>query len=201
MPSLVVSVGGKIVAHYPIAQQRTRIGRRPDNDIVLNSMSVSGDHAVLVHLDGRMAIEDRGSRNGTLVAGSRVTRRELDDGVAVRIGEYTLTLVADRAAMAYEPTMLVRPSLNSPSATLLCLDGPRAGQAVRLNKVVTTLGKPGLCVVTCVRRGADYAVMCTEGAGMARLNGAALADSPARLQSGDTLELGGSRLQFRIEAA
>src|ERR1700712_3831995 len=91
VPSLMVSLEGKPLANYSITQQRTRIGRWPGNDIVLDSRSVSGAHAVLIQAGSRLEIEDLGSRNGTFVAGTRIGRMELDDGGVVGIGEYALT--------------------------------------------------------------------------------------------------------------
>lgn len=201
MPSLLVTFAGQSIAHYPIAGPRTRIGRRPDNDIVLNSLAVSGEHAALVMDGGRLAIEDLGSRNGTYIGGARIDRQELDHAGVVRIGEYTLTLIADKAAMAYEATMMVRSAPVAQAARLHCIEGPRAGEVLALTKVVTTLGKPGICVVTCIRRGDEFAVRFTEGATAARLNGAVLGLDPVRLKAGDVLELVGSKLQFRLSAA
>ena len=70
-----------------------------------------------------------------------------------------------------------------------------------MNKVVTTLGKPGVCVVSCIRRGHEFAARFTEGVTAATLNGQTLGSSPMRLNAGDVLELCGSRLQFRVAAA
>ena len=197
----MVSLAGKPQATYSITQQRTRIGRWPGNDIVLNSPSVSGAHAVLIQAASRLTIEDLGSKNGTFVAGSRVGRAELDDGGVVRIGEFTLTLVANRKAMAYEPTMMVRSSASASQAYLLRMHGDPVGETIALNKVVTTLGKAGVCVVTCIRRGDDYAVRFTDGQAQARLNGAVLTDVPVRLNAGDVLELADARLQFLVREA
>jgi hypothetical protein len=192
----MVSLDGKPQANYSINRQRTRIGRWNGNDIVLNSKSVSGAHAVLIQSGSRLEIEDLGSRNGTFVAGTRVGRMDLDDGGIVNIGDYTLTLVADRTAMAYEPTMLVRSSATAKKAYLQRLGGVPLGEAIELNKVVMTLGKPGECVVTFIRRGDDFAVRFTDGPAAPRLNGTTLTEAPVRLNAGDVLETDTGRLQF-----
>jgi hypothetical protein len=197
----MVSLRGKPHARYPIIKQRTQIGRSSENDIVLNSWSVSASHAVLV-LDGsKVAIEDLGSKNGTFVAGSRIARVELDDGAVVRVGEYTLTLVADRAAMAYEPTMMVRPTPSAQQAYLLRISGSSVGEVVELDKVVTTLGTPGVCLVMCIRRLDEFAVRFIDGGNAARLNGIVLSDAPVRLNAGDVLEMENGRLRFLIRQA
>jgi FHA domain-containing protein len=48
------------------------IGRAPENDVVLESVAVSREHAALVHREGRWYLEDRGSYNGTFLNGARV---------------------------------------------------------------------------------------------------------------------------------
>lgn len=201
MPSLMVSLAGKPQANYSINRQRTRIGRWGGNDIVLDSRSVSGAHAVLIQSGSRLEIEDLGSRNGTFVAGSRIGRMNLDDGGVVNIGDYTLTLVADRTAMAYEPTMLVRSSAVGRQAYLQRLGGVPLGEVVELNKVVMTVGKSGECVVTFIRRGDDFAVRFTDGPTAPRLNGTVLTEAPVRLNPGDVLETDTGRLQFLLREA
>jgi hypothetical protein len=191
-----------MVANLPIAQQSTRIGRRPGNDIVLDSPSISGDHAVLVYAGGKLAIEDLGSTNGTFVGETRITRRELDPADVVHLGEYTLAIGPDgpeAGATAYEPTLGSNPVAQQ--GCLQVLGGSRDGEIVELRKVVTTLGKPGVCVVTCIRRRDEYAVRFTDGTAAATLNGAALTDSSVRLSPGDILELADMRLQFLMRAA
>lgn len=202
MPTLVIKLNGQIVANLPIAQTNTRIGRRPGNDIVLDSPAISGDHAMLVHAGGKVVIEDLGSTNGTFVGESRITRRELAPADVVHLGEYTLTIGADgpeAGATAYEPTLGSNPLAQQ--GCLQVLGGSRDGEIVELRKVVTTLGKPGVCVVTCIRRRDEYAVRFTDGPAAATLNGKVLTDAPVRLGTGDILELADLRLQFQMRPA
>lgn len=198
MPSLMVSLAGKPQANYSITRQRTRIGRWNGNDIVLDCRSVSGAHAVLNQVGSRLEIEDLGSRNGTYVGDTRIGRMDLDDGGIVRIGDYTLTLVANRQAMAYEPTMLVRPGAIGRQAYLQRLGGTPVGEVIELNKVVSTLGRPGECIVTFIRRGDDFAVRFTDGPTAPRLNGTMLTATPVRLAPGDVLDTDTGRLQFLL---
>jgi hypothetical protein len=199
MPSLVVSLAGKPQSTNAITRPCTRIGRAPGNDIVLAASTVSSTHAVITLSGTKLAIEDLESSNGTFVDRRRITRADLEDGSIVSIGNYTLKLVADRRAMAYEPTMLVRSSAVARTAYLQRLDGPLRGECVELNKVVSTLGKPGECMVTFIRRGDDFAVRFTDGRRAPRLNGDVLGDTPVRLNAGDVLETDSGHLQFLLE--
>jgi hypothetical protein len=196
VPRLTVSLRGMPIANYVITGQRTRIGRSAENDVVLNDPQISSAHAVLIQHGSKFIVEDLGSTNGTFLAGQRIASAELHDGAALRIGEYALTLVADPVAMAYEPTMLIR-SIRT-RARLLWIDGPRQGELMELKKVVETFGTPRVCMVTCIRRANEFAILFTEGQFVPKLNGEALTARPVRLNPGDVLELDTGRLQFIV---
>ncbi len=71
-----------------------KIGRRPDNDIVVNDLGVSKQHAELrTSQTGRFQIIDLGSHNGTFVNGTRVNQAELKDEDIIAIGHATFRLV------------------------------------------------------------------------------------------------------------
>jgi pSer/pThr/pTyr-binding forkhead associated (FHA) protein len=76
-----------------IRPQVTRIGRHPDNDIVIADPGVSRQHAELRRSpDGGYSITDLGSHNGTHVNGTRVTQAELHQDDIITIGHATLRL-------------------------------------------------------------------------------------------------------------
>lgn len=75
-------------------QRRITIGRTTNNDIVLDDVSVSRFHAWLEHQGGDWVLVDAGSRNGTTMAGRKLTARTpapLSNGVPLRIGSMHLT--------------------------------------------------------------------------------------------------------------
>ena len=70
----------------------TRIGRRPDNDIVLDDDDVSRYHAVIIDTGSSFVISDLRSTNGVLVRGRRIrASATLADGDRIRIGGYEFT--------------------------------------------------------------------------------------------------------------
>jgi hypothetical protein len=69
----------------------TRLGRAPDNDLVLTDSTVSQHHAEIVFDNGRGFLRDLGSSNGTFVEGSRVNGVRLNDGSKIRLGQVELT--------------------------------------------------------------------------------------------------------------
>jgi ABC-type multidrug transport system ATPase subunit len=81
-------------SRHRIASKVTKIGRRPDNDIVVPDLGVSKEHAELrTSPTGRIQIIDLGSHNGTFVNGTRVNQVELKDGDIIAIGHATFRLI------------------------------------------------------------------------------------------------------------
>lgn len=67
-------------------REELSIGRGPDNDVVLDHVSLSGSHAVLRQVGDAWQLEDRGSTNGTFVDGSPITESALGEGTQILFG-------------------------------------------------------------------------------------------------------------------
>jgi cytochrome P450/NADPH-cytochrome P450 reductase len=76
----------------PLPTTALRIGRTPDNDIVVPDPGVSRHHAELRSVAGAYRIVDLDSSNGTFVNGQRVTAAPLSEGDIVGIGPSTFRL-------------------------------------------------------------------------------------------------------------
>ena len=87
---LALSAAGQPLRTYWLTQTRTVIGRRATNTLVLDDLTVSGEHAVLLAGQQDVVIQDLGSRNGTLLNGAPVARALLNDGDSIDIGIYRL---------------------------------------------------------------------------------------------------------------
>lgn len=191
MPSLVISIDGTIIKEVALTKERTTLGRRPYNDIVISNLAVSGEHALLHCMDGRVTIEDLQSTNGTYVNQQRITRQELQHDDQLHIGQYQLSLQFTPQEYAAWAATVAR-------ALPACLriEGDTARE-VALVKPVTTLGKPGVAVAAITRKASGFTVARTEGTdGSLRLNGLAVGPEPRPLQHGDLIELAGTRLHF-----
>ncbi|MBK1672358.1 hypothetical protein CKO35_03395 [Ectothiorhodospira shaposhnikovii] len=90
MSRLCLSCGDTPIGDYPLGQKTLTIGRRPDNDIRLNNLAVSGYHAQVISLLNDALVEDLGSTNGTVVNGVRVRKRVLQEGDTIVIGTYQI---------------------------------------------------------------------------------------------------------------
>jgi pSer/pThr/pTyr-binding forkhead associated (FHA) protein len=91
-PALVIRAGGgREGESFPVDRERTTVGRRPDSDVFLDDVTVSRDHALLVHRGDHWYLDDLGSLNGTYVNRSRIESRRLEEADEVQIGKYKLT--------------------------------------------------------------------------------------------------------------
>ncbi len=90
-PSVIAELLAKDGQRYRL-DSSNRIGRRPDNDIVLDDDDVSRYHAVVIHTGSEFVISDLRSTNGVEVAGRRIRgSATLADGDQIRIGGYQFT--------------------------------------------------------------------------------------------------------------
>src|SRR5574341_2486965 len=77
----------------------TRIGKGPQNDIILADASVSSTHALISFENGVYILSDLGSRNGTLLNDARITEpRPLQHGDLIKMGHCTITFRLKEAA-------------------------------------------------------------------------------------------------------
>lgn len=101
--SLAVRVGGKLL---PLHTGENIIGRDPEAVIVIDSPDVSRHHARLVVSDDALTLEDLESKNGTFVAGERLTMpRIVQDGDEITVGRTLLLIerLPDPASTATSP--------------------------------------------------------------------------------------------------
>jgi hypothetical protein len=224
MGKLVVSLDGVVIKDVQITKDKTTLGRRPYNDIVIDNLAVSGEHAVLQMVGADVFIEDLNSTNGTYINGKAIKKQLLQHNDTVEIGKYKIKYLIDESG-DYEKTLIMRPGSAvpppfSPSAhptqsghggygsgapmsqaaaqpaSIKVLNGAAAGREVVLTKVVTTVGKPGVQVASITRRPTGYAFAHVEGSARPSVNGIALVGESVPLRNGDVIELAGTQMQF-----
>jgi len=204
MPKMIVSIDGVVIKEVQLTKERTTLGRRPYNDIVIDNLAVSGEHATLQMNGNEVFLEDLGSTNGTYVNGKAVKKQQLHNGDTIEVGKYKIKFVNEAAGNDFDRTMLFKPGevapsqepTSSASGTLRVLSGTASGREVPLTKVVTTVGKPGVAVASITRRQHGFVVAHVEGAGVPTLNGTPIGREPVALKSGDLIELAGTKMQF-----
>ncbi|HSU76949.1 MAG TPA: FHA domain-containing protein [Burkholderiales bacterium] len=99
-----------------MTKERTTIGRKPHNDIQIDNLAVSGEHAVIVTILNDSFLEDLGSTNGTIVNGNPIKKHFLQNNDVIELGKYKLKFVGEAAPAAsgekadFEKTMVLRPA-------------------------------------------------------------------------------------------
>ena len=205
MPQLIATVGGVEVKHVYIAKDRTTLGRRGDNDIVLDNAAVSGKHCVF-ELKGLadVYVEDVGSTNGTFVNNRRVKRQKLEDDDVVAIGSFRVRYLAASEESGFGATSVLQQGPNPPilpkvHASFKVLSGSSAGLQVPVVKAVSTFGKPGVAVIAVSHRRTGYFAASLAGEQVPQLNGKPLGPDPTLLADQDVIELAGTRMQFVLQ--
>ena len=195
MPKLTVSIDNVIVKEVQLTQERSTLGRRPYNDIVLDNLAVSGEHAALTLYNGEVWIEDLGSTNGTFMDGLPIKRQQFKPGSVVQIGKCQLKLHASAERHpAPHPQAGAAAAPRGPRVRVL--SGASAGRTMELTKVVTRVGKPGISVASITRGQEGFVLSMIEGEHAPTINGAPPASTSVRLKNHDQISLGGVRLEF-----
>ena len=185
MPKMIISLDGVVLKEVQLTKDRTSFGRRPYNDIVIDSMAVSGEHAVLQMSGSEGYIEDLNSTNGTYVNGKTVKKQLLHHGDTVEIGKYKIQYVDE--ANAGESAV---------NGAIKVMSGAAAGREMALVKPVTSLGKAGVSVATITKSPRGFVLTHVEGGSHPLLNGVAVGLEPVALKHGDMIELAGTQMQF-----
>jgi hypothetical protein len=93
MAKLILSFHGSSVGETELSKEYTTIGRKPDNDIQVDNLAVSGHHARVIRIINDFFLEDLDSTNGTSVNGSPVRKHALQDGDRIDIGKHQLQFI------------------------------------------------------------------------------------------------------------
>src|SRR3954452_16994407 len=143
MPKMIVSIDGVVIKEVQMTKDRTSLGRRPYNDIVIDNLAVSGEHAVLQLTGNEVYLEDLNSTNGTYVNGKAVKKQLLQNNDTVEIGKYKIKFINEAAGPTFEKTMIIKagavpPPVAKPAAPALGAAGP-ATQAADLGQLTASI--------------------------------------------------------------
>ena len=137
MAKLILSMDGLVLKEIPLSKERTTIGRKAHNDIQIDNLAVSGEHAVIVTILNDSFMEDLGSTNGTLVNGNPVKKHFLQNNDVIELGKYKLKFIQEAgaqpaaAAADFEKTMVLRPSAMKAAAEQAKAAGASGAQAAQ----------------------------------------------------------------------
>lgn len=119
MAKLILSMDGLVLKEIPLNKERMTLGRKPVNDIQIDNLAISGEHAAVVTILNDSFLEDLNSTNGTLVNGQPIKKHFLKNGDVIELGKYKLKYVAEHVpqvdAADFEKTMVLRPGAMRPT--------------------------------------------------------------------------------------
>ena len=207
MPRLILSMDGLVLKEMVLEKERTTIGRKPHNDIVLADLVVSGEHCAFI-LEGLadVTVEDLRSTNGTYLNGQMVRKQKLRDHDVITVGRIHIEYLSAAAPGDFGQTTAM--PLGGAStygqaaaihASLRVLSGSSTGLEMPVVKDVTTFGKPGIAIVAISHRRNGYYVAVMEGGDGPLLNARPIGADPVPLGDGDELERAGTALRFCLK--
>ncbi len=213
MPKMIVSIDGVVIREVLLTKDRATLGRRPYNDIVIDNLAVSGEHALLQMAGNQVYLEDLNSTNGTYVNGKAIKKQLLQNGDNIEVGKYQIKFIDDAEKQGPDKSISVKSSTPEPTssftsqeptnfstlpgqAAIRVLSGAAAGREVTLTKVVTTIGKPGIAIAAISRRNNGFVIHHVEGTDIPALNGNLIGAEPVSLKNGDLIGLAGTQMQF-----
>ena len=120
MAKLILSVDGTVLKEITLSKERTTLGRKPHNDIQVDNLAVSGEHAAIITILNDSFIEDLNSTNGTLVNGKPIKKHFLQNNDVIEIGKHKLKYFNDAPVATgsadFEKTMIIRkPAATAPA--------------------------------------------------------------------------------------
>ncbi len=109
---LILSMDGAVIKEYPLNKERMTIGRKAHNDIAIDNLAVSGEHAAIVTILHDSFLEDMDSTNGMEVNGKPTKKHFLQNNDVIEIGKYKLKYINDQITQTtpadFEKTMILR---------------------------------------------------------------------------------------------
>jgi pSer/pThr/pTyr-binding forkhead associated (FHA) protein len=221
---MVLSMDGLVLKEIGLGKERMTIGRRPSNDIQIDNLAISGEHAVVVTILSDSFLEDLNSTNGTLVNNQPIKKHLLRNGDVVELGKYKLKYIVEAASNggstfersvaprtdAANPLSESRQSAPAPQSlppdpdaglpgAIQVLNGANAGKELDLTKTLTTLGKPGRQVAVIARRPQGYFITHVEGSEFPSVNGQPIDAQAYPLKNHDVVDIAGIKMEFFLK--
>ncbi len=219
MAKLVMSVDGVVMREFDLEHKIYKIGRKPTNDIQIDDITISGDHAEIevtpnLYLDhlSDVYVADKGSTNGTLVNGKKIKKQILRHGDVVQVGRHEFKFLDD-AAPDFEKTVMlksdeVKSAGNGVSAAvtgyLKIMSGPKSGQTMELVKTYTSVGHHGTMVVISKRQQGFFVSQVSGKSDGKHVKGITVNDTPIgaksiTLKEKDVIDISGLKVEFHLK--
>ena len=135
---------GLVLKEMPLGKERTTIGRKPDNDIQIDNLAISGHHAVITCITNDAFLEDRNSTNGTYLNGQPVKKNVLRNNDVIELGKYKIKFIVDDTRpglSASEMTETAALASFEMPGTATDVPAPPAGPAPRETQIISAAAR------------------------------------------------------------
>ena len=220
MPKIFLKFNERVLREVPLDKPRFTIGRKPDNDLVIDNPAVSGHHALLFSEEGAFFIEDLESTNGTFVNDAKVQKEKLKNSDCIVVGKHVLIYQDEIAAPPPPPNedesdKTVMLETAKQKELLKAVHGTMKTDAVggkTTEKVgrLTVIGAEDTATVKLTgwfapkdaalisRRGSAYFISLPDGAKKITVNAEAV-QGQKQLHDSDTIIIAGVHFQFVLK--
>lgn len=128
-PKLLLKFHAAVIKEIPFDKTPITIGRKPENDIIIDNMAVSSHHARILMQGANYVIEDLQSTNGTFLNDKKILNSALKHNDNILIGQHTLTFVFPESVQPEAPKPVTPPKPMDSEATVVMT--PQRQQQVR----------------------------------------------------------------------
>jgi len=218
-PRLVVRLKGRPLKTYPFAGGEMCVGRLPENDIVIDNLSVSRKHALITSRKDGYMIRDLGSKNGTLLNEKPVNEAKLSNGDVIAIGKYEILFQIPTLEAAHpgdlDQTIVIPHFRNQPADAPkpACAETPprlfrkSAMEEYPLDKERTVIGRgknsdirltgffAPRVTVEVLRKGSEFVLQKIEGRNKVTINGEEMEEKT--LEKEDLIAIGSEEFVFK----
>ncbi|MBN2514543.1 MAG: FHA domain-containing protein [Deltaproteobacteria bacterium] len=228
MAKVLLKFKDAVLKEISLEKEITTIGRKSDNDIVIDNIGVSGFHARIVKEGEYFVVEDLNSLNGTFVDGKKISKAVLNNGDVILIGKHTVNFITeaqDKQAgpsvrgISMDETMVIDPrdqekflaSTEKLEALggFIIIEGTTDMGEYELKERVTTIGKDDSAVIrlrgffapkvaALVNRRKEGYFISPSGKKPLKINGEEV-NQRYDLKDGDIVEVAGVKMQFYLK--
>ena len=144
---LILSMDGVVLQEYVLSKERMTIGRKAHNDIVIDNLAVSGEHAAIMTILNDSFLEDMDSTNGVMVNGTAIKKHFLQNNDLIEIGKYKLKYMNEQHGQGqatsedFEKTMVLRAPVRTQQAKMAVAEGSANKTQVNTPPVYSATGK------------------------------------------------------------
>lgn len=223
MAKIIIQADGEIEREIPLTKERLTIGRRAHNDVVIDHVAISSQHAVIVVTAHDVYLEDLGSTNGTKVNGQPVRKHYLQHDDVIELAKQKIRYAAidtqatevpgnlQPSASAIQDTGYQGHASGNPGqelnantvsqsvAVIRVQNGASAGKVLALTKTLTAIGRPGVQVAVISNTIQGYHLTHVEGTPYPLVNGDSIDETIHPLTYDDVIDMAGTRIVFARE--